>query len=949
MDEVEYPMNIRNKLTKDNVEEVLALLPLQEGMLFHYLNEIDSQMYHGQLCLEISGEIDSKIFKKAWKNVVATNELLRTIFRWNKLERPVQIIFKDYEIPIKEYDLTDKTEEETEILVKKIILDDRKEKIDLATNPIRIIFIKTQPSNYQMIISNHHILYDGWSIGVILKEFFDTYNTLFNKEKYLPPVKTRFKEFIKWHQKRDKLSEEKYWKEYLSVCDLNTSLNGEGPINNGNKYINYYAYSISNELTNKLNKFAIQENITISTILYSVWGILLQKYSNKDDVTFGTTVSGRNVEVIGVEEMVGLFINTLPIRVKSNSDEKMLTFFKRVDEQLRERERFEHTSLVDIKEYCEVNAKEELFESIVVIENYPLDSALNNENNNIKIDSYEMIEVTNYDLALGIIAFEDIKLNFGYNEEKFNRQFIEKLARHFENILVKFIENAEQKISEVIMLTEEEISKLLFEFNDTKIDYSSAKTIHEMFEDQVRTTPDAIAIVYEDYQLTYKQLNEKANQLAHVLRKKGVNTDSIVGIMVERSLDMIVGILGILKAGGAYLPIDPKYPKKRVMYMLNESRVSLLLTMDQIANKFTYTTLQNLSSHKDANIITTPSVEIMKDLDILPLPDRTLINCEYYQKYIGVAMAKNTVSIQATRGCPYNCQYCHKIWPKGHVSRSAESIFEEMQIYYEVGIRRFVFIDDIFNLDVENASRLMRLIIDNDFKIQLFFPNGLRGDILTEEFIDLLVEAGTVNIDLALETVIPRLQTMIGKNMKLEKLKKNIEYLVTKYPQVILELEMMHGFPTETEEEAMKTLEFLKSLKWVHFPNLNILKIYPDTNMYKIAIENGVSEEDIENAADLAYHELPDTLPFSKSFSQRYQSEYLNEYFLSKERLLALLPLQMKALTEDDLVQKYNSYLPAEIKCFQDILDFVGHTREDLGDAEFQDPDFGYVLILTRK
>jgi amino acid adenylation domain-containing protein len=286
-------------------------------------------------------------------------------------------------------------------------------------------------------------------------------------------------------------------------------------------------------------------------------------------------------------------------------------------------------------------------------------------------------------------------------------------------------------------------------------------------------------------------------------------------------------------------------------------------------------------------------------------------------------MAKHTVSIQATRGCPYNCAFCHKIWPKKHVVRSAENIFKEIMNCYDAGIQRFVFIDDIFNLDIKNSTRLFKKIIQHQLDIQLFFPNGLRGDILTTDFIDLMIEAGTVNIDLALESASPRIQKLIGKNLNLEKFRENVRYIIGKYPQVLLEMELMVGFPTETEEEALMTLEFLKDLKWVHFPNLNILKIYPNTEMYRLAVGNGISVESIERSTDLAYHQLPETLPFSKDFAKEFQTRFMKEYFLLKERLLHVLPYQAANFTQDEILQKYDSYLPMEIKRFSDILQLV--------------------------
>jgi radical SAM superfamily enzyme YgiQ (UPF0313 family) len=327
--------------------------------------------------------------------------------------------------------------------------------------------------------------------------------------------------------------------------------------------------------------------------------------------------------------------------------------------------------------------------------------------------------------------------------------------------------------------------------------------------------------------------------------------------------------------------------------------------------------------------MTAPRPQI-KDLDALPLVDRSLVDYEKYSRHPGLAFIKNKIGLFTSRGCPYKCAYCHKLWPKNHVFRSAENVFSEVQLYYDMGINSFALVDDIFNLNKKNSEKFFRLIIKNKLNVRFFFPSGVRGDILTRDYIDLMVEAGTLMVAFALETASPRLQKLIGKNLNLGKFTENIEYVCKNYPQVGLDLFMMLGFPTETEEEAMMTLNFLKRLKWVHYPNLSLLKIYPNTDMEKLALENGVSKESIMKSDNLAYYEIPETLPFSKSFLFSYQTAYLHEYFLLKERLLHVLPFQMKILTEDEFIQKYNSFLPTEINSLGDFLQLAEITKEEL-------------------
>jgi len=356
-----------------------------------------------------------------------------------------------------------------------------------------------------------------------------------------------------------------------------------------------------------------------------------------------------------------------------------------------------------------------------------------------------------------------------------------------------------------------------------------------------------------------------------------------------------------------------------------------------------------MSKNTNGKICLTPPRPQITELDQLPFVDRSMIDYEKYNLHTGQAMVKNCLSLQATRGCPYKCLYCHKIWPKSHYVRSAENIFEEVKLYYDMGVKRFAFIDDIFNLNIKNSSRFFELVLRNRLDVQLFFPGGFRGDILTGPFIDLMVEAGTLNIAMALETASPRLQKLIKKNLNIEKLRKNLEYTCKKYPHVILELFTMIGFPTETEKEAMLTMDFIKGLKWLHFPYINILKIFPNTEMEQLAIESGIPRGAIARSLDLAYDEISSTLPFQQSFVFSFQAECLHEYFLLKERLMQVLPYQMNVLTEDEMVQKYNSYLPNEITSFAGLLQSLGIPGEELNPGDCPDESVYSVPRLNRK
>jgi radical SAM superfamily enzyme YgiQ (UPF0313 family) len=348
-----------------------------------------------------------------------------------------------------------------------------------------------------------------------------------------------------------------------------------------------------------------------------------------------------------------------------------------------------------------------------------------------------------------------------------------------------------------------------------------------------------------------------------------------------------------------------------------------------------------------------PSRAAIADLDGLPHVDRSLIDMRAYTRHIGESMVHGVISLLATRGCPYSCSYCHRIMSKKLHWRSPDNIFDEVQAYYDLGFRRFAFVDDIFNLRRDVSHAFYQKVIARGMKVQILFPNGLRGDVLNHEDIDLMVEAGVVNFALALETASPRLQGAIRKNLHLDKLSANIDYITGKYArEVMLDLFIMMGFPSETKEELQMTFDFVKSIRWLHFPVVSLVQIYPGSEMVQFAIENGVTMDQIERSAGREYHDAPETLPWPKHFAKGKQVEFYRDYFLNRERLLHVLPIQMRHMREEELVQKYNSCLPEHITDFDGLLRTLRIDRAELQGAQCAEgwlpPESAYDIIASR-
>ena len=563
------------KLDKKNIEDIVDLTSLQEGILYHYLRDATRGMYFIQLSLELEGLIVMDVFKEAWKKVVENNEMLRTVFRWEKLSKPVQVILKEYKVDFRYFDLSKLDVEDSTKLLSDIKEKDYEENFDLREIPFRLTLCKFKNDKHILIISNHHIIYDGWSNGIILNEFLLYYSSLVNGTLTKVRKKNSFKSYIKFNRDFSDQSRS-FWKDYLNGYESNCIFNFKRENLQLDNHTECYKCIISKEKALLLKKICELHRTTIADILYNAWGILLYKYSGNNDIVFGTTVSGRSIKLDGIEEIVGLFINTIPLRLNLVSNKPIIDNIKENSIHLRERGIYENVPLYAILNESNYSG-DELFESIFLIENYPLNK-INLQNGEVlTFKSFDIRESTNYKLTVSAFLSDEIEISFIFNKLNFNSDSIENINKHFLKILDSIIHNEESNFQELELLPESERHKLLNDFNNTEADYPRDKTIHQLFEEQVERAPDSTALVYKDGFITYHELNIRSNQLAHLLLEKGIK-EELVGLMLNRSINTLIGILGILKSGNAYVPIDIKSPKVRLNYLFKDSGIKLLLS-----------------------------------------------------------------------------------------------------------------------------------------------------------------------------------------------------------------------------------------------------------------------------------------------------------------------------------------------------------------------------------
>lgn len=562
-------------------EKIYPLSKMQQGMLFNYLKDKRDKAYFEQIELHIAGDIDVELLKRSFNLIIERHDVLRTNFVYQKMKVPRQVVFKEKSVEINYEDICLLEEHEKLIRLEKFKEEDLERGFDLTKdNLVRMAIIRFDKEEYKIIWSYHHIIMDGWSFGIIFKELMQVYSS-YKQSKNLKLSNTySYGNYIEWLSKQDKEEAIKYWKEYLEGYQqqIIPYIHNDDSLNEG--YINKaYMFSIDVDLTKRMENIAAKYKTTLSTLFQTIWGILLQKYNNVDDVVFGTVVSGRPPEIEGIEDTVGLFINTIPMRVKCKGEEKFIDVARQFQQDIVSSSRLDYCSLADIQSLTPLNR--ELINNIIAFENYPLDEEIGssfNEDIGISFKDLKIRAQNNYDFNIVVSLSNALQIKFEYNELVYDIESIKRIHGHIEKVVRTIVNEPSIAVKDIEIITEQERSQILYEFNNTQLEYPKDKTLQELFEEQVEKVPNNVAVIFEDKYLTYRELNAKSNQVARALRHKGVKSDSIVGIMIERSLDIIVGILGILKAGGAYLPIDIEYPKTRITYMLENSSASILLT-----------------------------------------------------------------------------------------------------------------------------------------------------------------------------------------------------------------------------------------------------------------------------------------------------------------------------------------------------------------------------------
>ncbi|WP_344096028.1 amino acid adenylation domain-containing protein, partial [Streptomyces stramineus] len=563
--------------TQSALEDVLPLAPLQEGFLFHALYDGQApDLYTVQLVLRVEGPLDAAVMRASAAALLARHANLRAGFRTRKSGQAIQVIHREVPLPWREIDLR---QAGGEAELEELLAADRAARFDLARPPLlRLSLFRLADEEYCLALTSHHILLDGWSTPLLLDELFTLYERG-GSPAGLPRV-TPFRDYLAWLGRQDRAAAERAWQDALAGLDEPTRV---APAAAGEPALpERVALELSPELTGRLTATARSHRLTMSTLVQGAWAAVLGGLTGRDDVVFGTTVSTRPAELPGSEAMVGLFINTIPVRARLDRERSLLENLVRFQDEQTSLLPHQYLGLGRIQQLAGLG---DLFDTTTVFENYPMGAGDDDGTvAGLRLTEADGRDATHYALNLvGDLAGDRLNLRLDYRADRFDRRTAQDIATRVRRLLESAVTEPAAPLGRVDLVGEEERALLLGE-GDATAHPVPATTLPALFAAQAARTPGATAVVCEDTTLTYAELDERADRLAALLAERGAGPERLVALALPRSADMVVALLGVLKSGAAYLPVDPGHPRDRVAFTLTDAApLTVLTTADTAA------------------------------------------------------------------------------------------------------------------------------------------------------------------------------------------------------------------------------------------------------------------------------------------------------------------------------------------------------------------------------
>jgi len=561
-------------------------------MLFHWLKEPHAGVDIEQLVVHLPEEIDPAKLKSACEWLVSRHEILRARFDWENIERPQQEILDKISAPFFLVDAEGGSEAEKQAGLQRFLGEDRIRGFELQTAPLlRFTLFRWAPFSFSLVWTFHHALLDGRCFPVLLRELFETYERPISEAPADDPGDSAFRQHVDWLQKQDHAQNGRFWRDYLDSFRAPTPLvvdhkpaEVEFPQREAWEHLDA-------QTTSRIRHFALSNNLTMNSIVMGAWSILLHRYSGETDVVFGATRACRKSSGAEASGAIGLYINTIPVRVKLSEDRSVLTLLKDLRSQWLALRAVENTPLAFVKAHSQVAASQPLFETLLVFEKYRLDDVMRSQGGMWSNRQVELHELTNFPITLAAYDGANLSFKIEFDRRRITEEAARRMLGHLRCLLEGIAAEPNRTVGDLELLNADEERTLIVGFNqheqpggNPQMLLDGRATLHELFEDQVRKQPHRLALTCDGTSLTYAEMNRQANRLAHRLIELGVGPDSLVGLSLERSSNLVIAILAVLKAGAAYVPIDLAYPAERLRFIVDDAQVAVLVTEGKLAS-----------------------------------------------------------------------------------------------------------------------------------------------------------------------------------------------------------------------------------------------------------------------------------------------------------------------------------------------------------------------------
>ncbi len=557
----------------ENVEDIYPLTPMQEGMLFHTVSAPGSGVFVDQICVELGGPIDGAVLRAAWLALVERHQALRTAFVWDGLDQPLQIVRQSVTPEWTDLDWSGLPGDVITERLEARLSAERTRGFELTDAPLsRFTFVRESPDRATLVWTFHHLIVDGWSAQVLLSELQGAIRALEAGAApgWGPPF--RYRDFVAWREQIDHSAAERHWRGRLAGISAPVSLAPpeRAPVAEGGGH-RTDARSISRASSDRLREMASAAGITLNSAILGAWALLLSRWTREREVLVGATSSGRPLELDGIEQAVGLFINTLPVRIAVDPERPVDRWLREIQSVQLEDRAHEQASLSSVQRWSDVPAGQPLFESLFVFENYPPRDQARSDSG-MRIGDLRFLEQSNYPLAVLALPGDEIELSVVFDASVYASSWIEGVLDALVVVLERFASEPGQRLGDVSITSGSQAAP-----SAPLPGWEPGIAIHRRIEAAVDATPDATAVIASDGTLSYRELDNAGNALANALAGAGVAPGALVGVYAERSRAMVIGVLGVLKAGGAYVPLDPAYPSEHIDRLIVDDGIGVVV------------------------------------------------------------------------------------------------------------------------------------------------------------------------------------------------------------------------------------------------------------------------------------------------------------------------------------------------------------------------------------